>query len=206
MPGMTAYTGLLNIGAPQPGETVVVAAATGAVGSVVGQIAKIMGAPRGRHRRRRRQVPATSPKNSASTSASTTACRDFAERLHAACPDGIDVYFENVGGAVWEAVLPLLNSFARIPVCGLIAHYNDTAAPAGPDRVPTLMRAILTKRLTLRGFIVSDFATQAADFARDVGAGCARDASATARTWSTVSRTRPQPSSASSRAAISASS
>ena len=168
MPGMTAYTGLLTIGAPQPGETVVVAAATGAVGSVVGQIAKIVGA---------RAVGVAGGADKARFLTEEFGfdvgldhrLPDFAERLHAACPDGIDVYFENVGGTVWEAVFPLLNSFARIPVCGLIAHYNDTAAPAGPDRVPTLMRAILTKRLTLRGFIVSDFATQAADFARDVG-------------------------------------
>jgi NADPH-dependent curcumin reductase CurA len=75
-----------------------------------------------------------------------------------------------VGGAVWTAVFPLLNSFARVPVCGLVAHYNATAAPEGPDRTAALMRAVLSKRLTLRGFIVSDFAAQAPDFVRDVSA------------------------------------
>jgi NADPH-dependent curcumin reductase CurA len=168
MPGMTAYTGLLTIGAPQPGETVVVAAATGAVGSVVGQIAKIVGA---------RAVGIAGGPDKARFLTEDLGfdagldhrAPDLAERLHAACPDGIDVYFENVGGPVWDAVFPLLNNFARIPVCGLIAQYNDVAPPPGPDRLPALTRAILTKRLTLRGFIVSDFAAQAKDFARDVG-------------------------------------
>lgn len=168
MPGMTAYTGLLNIGQPKPGETVVVAAATGAVGSAVGQIAKLKearavgiagGADKCRYLVEELGFDAAIDHRAA----------DFAQRLAAACPRGIDVYFENVGGAVWNAVLPLLNDFARIPVCGLIAQYNEASLPAGPDRTPLLMRAILTKRLTLRGFIVWDFASQAADFERDVG-------------------------------------
>jgi NADPH-dependent curcumin reductase CurA len=90
--------------------------------------------------------------------------------LAAACPRGIDVYFENVGGHVWEGVFPLLNDFARVPVCGLIAHYNEDGVRPGPDRLPQLMRAVLSKRLALRGFIVTDFATQADDFRRDVAA------------------------------------
>jgi NADPH-dependent curcumin reductase len=94
---------------------------------------------------------------------------DFAARLRKACPKGVDIYFENVGGNVWDAVFPLLNQFARVPVCGLIAHYNDQSLPAGPNRTPELMRAILVKRLTLHGFIVSDFAAQTPDFLRDVG-------------------------------------
>ena len=88
----------------------------------------------------------------------------MAESLKSFCPDGIDIYFENVGGQVLHAVLPLLNNFARIPVCGLVAHYSATELPAGPDQVPLLMRAILTKRLTLRGFIVIDYASQYPDF------------------------------------------
>src|SRR5437868_2233206 len=92
---------------------------------------------------------------------------DLAAKLKAACPKGIDVYFENVGGAVFEAVYPLLNAFARIPVCGLIAHYNDTEAKA-PKWASALMRNVLTKRLTIRGFIVSDFAARHADFLRDM--------------------------------------
>jgi NADPH-dependent curcumin reductase len=167
MPGMTAYTGLLEIGKPQPDETVVVAAASGAVGSIVGQIAKIKGA--------RAVGIAGGPEKCRFVvrELGFDACLDhrapgFPERLKEACPKGIDVYFENVGGAVWEAVFPLLNPFARIPVCGLIAHYNDTELPGGPNRIPQLMRAVLTKRLTMRGFIVSDFAAKEGDFLRDV--------------------------------------
>ncbi len=93
---------------------------------------------------------------------------DLAERLKAACPSGIDIYFENVGGPVFDAVLPLLNNFARIPVCGLIAHYNAAELPAGPNRVPLVMHSILVKRLTFRGFIVWDFASQYPDFLRDM--------------------------------------
>ncbi len=167
MPGLTAYTGLLNIGKPQPGETLVVAAASGAVGSVVGQIAKIkgcrvIGIAGGERKCRHVQEEL-----------GFDACldhrwSDLAERLKAACPVGIDIYFENVGGAVFNAVFPLLNNFARVPVCGLIAHYNATELPPGPDRVPLVMHSILVKRLTFRGFIVSDFASQYAAFLADM--------------------------------------
>jgi NADPH-dependent curcumin reductase len=167
MPGMTAYTGLLVIGEPKPGETVVVSAASGAVGSAVGQIAKIKGA------------------RAVGIAGGAEKCRyvrqqlgfdesvdhrapDFAGQLKAACPKGIDVYFENVGSPVWDAVFPLLNNFARVPVCGLIAQYNMTELPPGPNRVPQLFRAVLTKRLTIRGFIVTDFAAHFSDFIRDM--------------------------------------
>ncbi|MDB5511316.1 MAG: NADP-dependent oxidoreductase [Enterovirga sp.] len=169
MPGMTAYTGLLTIGQPKPGETVAVAAATGPVGSAVGQIARIKGA--------RAVGIAGGPEKVrllkeefGFDEAIDHRAPDFAERLEAACPNGIDVYFENVGGAVWDAVFPLLNDFARVPVCGIVSHYNDTDLPAGPDRTPQLMGAVLRKRLTLRGFIVWDFADQAKDFHRDMAA------------------------------------
>jgi NADPH-dependent curcumin reductase CurA len=95
---------------------------------------------------------------------------DFAASLAAACPKGIDVYFENAGGAVFEAVLPLLNPFARIPICGLISMYNATSLSPGPILLSHLMRAILTKRLMFRGFIVSDFIGQYGDFMHDVSA------------------------------------
>jgi NADPH-dependent curcumin reductase len=169
MPGMTAYTGLLNIGQPKAGETVVVAAAAGAVGSVVGQIARIKGCRvvgiaggevKCRIVREEFGFDACLDHRSAS----------LAGDLKAACPQGIDVYFENVGGAVFEAVLPLLNPFSRIPVCGLIAHYNATGLPSGPNRVPQLLSAILVKRLTFRGFIVTDYASQREDFQRDMAA------------------------------------
>jgi NADPH-dependent curcumin reductase len=166
MPGMTAYTGLLDIGKPQAGETVVVAAASGAVGSAVGQIARIKGA---------RAVGIAGGKDKCDF-VKKELCfdecldhrdPDLAAKLMDACPKGIDVYFENVGGAVFEAVFPLLTNFARVPVCGLIAHYNDTEAKP-PKWAASMMRAVLTKRLTIRGFIVSDFAARHADFLRDM--------------------------------------
>jgi NADPH-dependent curcumin reductase CurA len=168
MPGLTAYSGLLTIGRPQAGETLVVAAASGAVGSVVGQIAKIKGC-------RVIGIAGGEAKcRHVKEDLGFDECLDhrrpsLAEDLRAACPKGIDVYFENVGGAVFDAVLPLLNNFARIPVCGLIAHYNATELPAAPDRMSLLLRHILVKRLTFRGFIVVDFFSQFGDFQRDVG-------------------------------------
>jgi NADPH-dependent curcumin reductase CurA len=167
MPGMTAYTGLSEIGQPKAGETVVVSAASGAVGSLVGQIAKIKGARAvgiaGGPAKCRYVVEELGFDACVDHRAS-----DLADKLKVACPGGIDVYFENVGGPVFEAVFPLLNSFARVPVCGQIATYNATDWPAGELRVSKLTRDILTKRLTFRGFIVSDFAARQADFLRDV--------------------------------------
>src|SRR3954467_4760904 len=167
MPGMTAYTGLLEIGQPKEGETVVVSAASGAVGSVVGQIARIKGA--------RAVGIAGGPDKCryVKDELGFDACvdhraADFPEQLKAACPKGIDVYFENVGVPVFDAVLPLFNPFARVPVCGLIAQYNATELPSGPNRLPLLMRNVLTKRLNIRGFIVTDFAAKFPDFIRDV--------------------------------------
>jgi NADPH-dependent curcumin reductase CurA len=167
MPGLTAYTGLLNIGKPQPGETLVVAAASGAVGSVVGQVARIMGC---------RVIGIAGGEQKCrfvTQELGFDACLDHRppnldERLKAACPSGIDIYFENVGGPAFDAVLPLLNNFARIPVCGLVAHYNATDLPAAPDRVPLLMWYILVKRLTFRGFIVRDYRGQFGEFMTDM--------------------------------------
>jgi NADPH-dependent curcumin reductase CurA len=150
MPGVTAYVGLLDIGQPKPGETVVVSAASGAVGSVVGQLAKIKGC------------------RAVGIAGSAEKCRyvvgelgfdacvnyktdDLVPALKAACPDGADVYFENVGGAVLAAVLRVINRGARIPLCGLISEYNVTKNPGGPN-----LRPLLTQRATMRGFIVSD--------------------------------------------------
>jgi NADPH-dependent curcumin reductase CurA len=167
MPGMTAYTGLLNIGEPKPGETVVVAAAAGAVGSAVGQIAGIKGC-------RAVGIAGGAEKcRIVREEFGFDVCLDhrsptLAEDLAAACPKGVDVYFENVGGPVFEAVFPLLNPFSRIPVCGLIANYNATSLPKGPNRVPQVLTAILVKRLTFRGFIVSDYMSQRDDFLRDM--------------------------------------
>ncbi len=133
----------------------VVAAATGAVGAVVGQIAKLKGA-------RVVGIAGGADKcRHAVEELGFDACLDrhepqLAERLAAACPDGIDVYFENVGGAVFDAVLPLLNIGARVPVCGLIAHYNNETLPAGPNRLPLLMATLLQKRIRMQGFIILD--------------------------------------------------
>jgi NADPH-dependent curcumin reductase CurA len=169
MPGLTAYTGLLNIGKPNAGETLVVAAASGAVGSVVGQIGRIKGCQvvgiAGGERKCRFVTEELGFDDCLDHRQA-----DLPERLKAACPRGIDIYFENVGGPVFDAVVPLLNNFARIPVCGLIAQYNASELPPGPNRVPLVMHSTLVKRLTFRGFIVSDFASQFADFLRDMRA------------------------------------
>lgn len=170
MPGFTAYHGLLNIGRPQPGETVVVASAIGAVGSVVGQLARLKGA--------RAIGIAGGPEKCryAREAFGFDVCLDhrapdFAEQLAAATPQGIDVYYENVGGAVLDAVLPRLNVGARVPVCGLIAHYNDTGLPPSPDRMPMMLGLVLRKRLLLQGFIIGDhYADGFAAFQRDMGA------------------------------------
>ena len=182
MPGMTAYMGLLEIGKPIAGETVVVAAASGAVGSVVGQIARIKGA------------------RAVGIAGGPDKCRyvtddlgfdscidhrapDFAARLATACPKGIDVYFENVGGAVFEAVFPLLNPFARIPVCGLISMYNATSLSPGPILLPQLMRAVLAK---LFAVISSPTLSGAMGISRTMSPpGSARDGSSIAKTWLT---------------------
>lgn len=167
MPGFTAYVGLLEIGQPKAGETVVVAAASGAVGQVVGQIAKIKGC---------RVVGIAGADDKCDyvvNELGFDACvnykeDDFSVQLKDACPDGIDVYFENVGGKVLNAVIELLNDFSRMPVCGLIAHYNDSELPAGPDQLPKLMRAVLTRRVMIRGFLQFDFNSRFPDFLRDM--------------------------------------
>ena len=169
MPGMTAYVGLLHIGRLREGDVVVVSAASGAVGAVVGQIAKIKGS--------RVVGIAGAPEKcryvvgELGFDACVSHLSDsLADELAAACPEGVDVYFENVGGKVFEAVLPLLNDFARVPVCGRIATYNQARLQRGPNQVPRLMGLTLVRRLTFRGFIVFDHAELEPDFLRDVGA------------------------------------
>ena len=169
MPGHTAYGGLTEIGKPQAGETLVVAAASGAVGAIVGQIAKIKGC-------RAVGIAGSDDKCAYVRDElgfdAVVSHRDpaFPEKLTAACPGGIDIYWENVGGPVFDAVLPLLNPFARIPVCGLIHWYNATEAPTIPDPTPKLMRSVLVNRLTIRGFIVFDFEHLREKFQNEVGA------------------------------------
>jgi NADPH-dependent curcumin reductase CurA len=155
MPGFTAYMGLLDIGKPQPGETLAVAAATGAVGSVVGQIAKLHGC-------HVVGIAGGAEKCAwAVTELGFDACldhhaTDLPAELAAACPKGIDVYFENVGGKVLRAVLPLLNTHARMPLCGLISQYQSDTDDGGKHFASLLLRTILVKRLTVRGFIIFD--------------------------------------------------
>lgn len=169
MPGFTAYMGLLEIGQPRAGETVVVAAASGAVGSVVGQIAKLKGC--------RVVGIAGGPRKCAYgvDELGFDACvdhhgADLPQALARACPDGIDVYFENVGGAVFDAVLPLLNPRARVPVCGLIAQYNDTSPAPGTNLLGLLPRTILTKRIRMQGFIIfDDFGPRFGEFQQAMG-------------------------------------
>jgi NADPH-dependent curcumin reductase len=173
MPGFTAYSGLNVIGKPKPGETVVVAAASGPVGSLVGQLAKMAGtraigiaggAEKCRYVKDELGFDAAIDHQAA----------DFPARLAEVCPDGIDVYFENVGGAVWQAVLPLLNKFARVPVCGLIAQYNGPPAVEGAHLLAATMREVLSKSLTLRGFINTEFVPEHyAAFLRTVAKGIA---------------------------------
>ena len=153
MPGFTGYMGLTDIGKPQKGETLVVAAATGPVGATVGQVGKQYGT---------RTVGVAGGKEKCDFAVNELGfdicidhkADDFAEQLKAACPDGIDIYYENVGGHVFDAVMPLLNAHARIPVCGLVAQYNATDLPEGKDRLSMLTGLILSRRLTIKGFII----------------------------------------------------
>lgn len=167
--GHAAYVGLLDFGRPRPGETVVVSAASGAVGQVVGQLAKLHGC------------------RAVGIAGSDAKCRyvveelgfdaavnyradAFLEQFDAACPHGIDVYFENVGGQVLEAALARMNEFGRIPVCGMISYYNlSGVSPEDHDKLPLLMRAILTRKLSLRGYIRSDHLDREPAFLRDMG-------------------------------------
>jgi NADPH-dependent curcumin reductase CurA len=176
MPGLTAYVGLFVHGKPKAGETLVVSAATGAVGAIVGQLGKIHGM---------RVVGVAGGKKKCDFAVNELgfdACVDhraaedsraLRKQLAEACPDGIDVYFENVGGKTLEAVLPLMNVHGRIPLCGSIAWYNAGGlglnAADGPNLLPMAWRMILTKRLNVRGFIIFDHFDRFPDFVSDVG-------------------------------------
>jgi NADPH-dependent curcumin reductase len=154
MPGFTAYAGLAEIGRPKAGETVVVAAASGPVGSTVGQLARIAGARVVGIVGGQRKVEHI--RELGFDEALDHRAADFGTQLERATPDGIDVYFENVGGRVWEKVFPRLNLYARVPVCGLVATYNGTETPVGPDP-GTFMSTVLRKSLYIRGFIQTEF-------------------------------------------------
>ncbi|EIY8041928.1 NADP-dependent oxidoreductase [Vibrio vulnificus] len=168
MPGFTAYMGLLDIGQPKEGDTLVVAAATGAVGSMVGQIGKLKGC---------RVIGIAGGEEKCQFAKETLGfdecidhkATDFAEQLAKVCHNGIDIYFENVGGKVFDAVMPLLNTGARIPLCGLISQYNATSLPEGPDRMSMLMAQLLIKRIKMQGFIIfDDYGHRYGEFATDM--------------------------------------
>ncbi len=165
MPGLTAYVGLLDLGQPREGETVFVSAAAGAVGSVVGQIAKIRGCrvvgsagSDEKCRLLREELGFDAAFNYKTT--------DPEAALAELAPRGIDIYFDNVGGVQLEAALSRMNPFGRIPVCGMISLYNATELPPGPSN----LIQIIPKRLTLRGFIVSDHLDRYPEFLRDMTA------------------------------------
>lgn len=175
MPGFTAYMGLLDIGQPKEGETLVVAAATGPVGATVGQIGKIKGCRvvgvAGGSEKCRHAVEVLGFDECIDHHAD-----DFSDRLAKACPQGIDIYYENVGGKVFDAVLPLLNTSARIPLCGLVSGYNATDLPEGPDRVPLLMATILKKRIRLQGFIImQDYGHRLHEFQQEMASWLKQD-------------------------------
>ena len=181
MPGLTAYVGLLDHGKPKEGETIVVSAATGAVGAVVGQLAKIKGL---------RVVGVAGGADKcryATEELGFDACLDhraapdanaLREEMTAVCPDGVDIYYENVGGKTLDAVMPLMNTWGRIPICGMISQYNlsgmGMGGAEGPDRLPKMWRMILVQRLSLRGFIIFDHYDRFKAFQEEVG-GYLRD-------------------------------
>ena len=174
MPGLTAYVGLLDIGQAQPGETLVVGAATGAVGSVVGQIGKIRGCY---------VVGVAGGRAKCEYARGTLGfdeCldhhdADLPRRLAAACPKGIDIYFECVGGAVLAAVVPLLNVHSRVPLCGLISWYNLEKLPQGVDRTPQLLTVVLRQRVRIEGFIIFDHYSRMRAYHTPISAGVRMD-------------------------------
>ena len=153
MTGLTAYLGLTEIGCPKPGETLVVSGAAGAVGSVVGQIGKILGCKVVGIAGSDEKTEMLRSKFKFDQAINYKTTSDMKEAIRQACPNGVDIYFDNVGGEISDAVLANINKYARLPVCGAISLYNETKQPVGPRLQPI----ILTKSATMRGFIVSDF-------------------------------------------------
>ncbi|GAA4436191.1 NADP-dependent oxidoreductase [Pontibacter saemangeumensis] len=156
MPGQTAYFGLLHIGQPKPGETVVVSGAAGAVGTVVGQIAKLKGCRVVGIAGSDEKVSYLKNELGFDEAINYKTTTDINQAVSAACPDGVDVYFDNVGGAISDAVLLALNKFGRIAICGQISFYNNTVPATGMRVEPILLR----KSALMKGFIVSDYASE----------------------------------------------
>ncbi|MBQ1045132.1 MULTISPECIES: NADP-dependent oxidoreductase [unclassified Micromonospora] len=163
MTGLTAYAGLLDVAAMKPGETVFVSGAAGAVGSMVGQIAKLRGAGRVIG------SAGSRAKVERLTALGFDAAFDYhdgpvSKQLRAAAPDGVDVYFDNVGGDHLEAAIGAMNLHGRAAICGMIAQYNATEPPAAPRN----LALVIGKRLTLRGFLVSDHGHLREQFVQEV--------------------------------------
>jgi NADPH-dependent curcumin reductase CurA len=165
MPGMTAYVGLLDVAAMKPGDAVFISSAAGAVGSLAGQVAKLKGA--------------THVVGSAGSAEKVAYLKELGfdaafnyrdapvrDQLKAAAPNGIDVYFDNVGGEHLEAAINRLNPFGRVALCGAIGQYNDASSARGPAN----LTLAIGKRLTLRGFLVGDHGDRTPDFVKDMGA------------------------------------
>ncbi len=156
MTGLTAFLGLTEIGVPEKGETLVVSGAAGAVGSVVGQIGKIMGCHVVGITGTDVKAGLLKSKFKFDHAINYKTSPDLKEAVRKSCPGGVDIYFDNVGGEISDAVLANINKYARLPVCGAISQYNDMKTPVGPRVQPIL----LTKSATMRGFIVSDFSAK----------------------------------------------
>ena len=165
MPGRTAYFGFLEIGQPKTGETVFVSAAAGAVGSIVCQIAKIKGCRVVASAGSDQKVAWLLEKAGVDAAFNYKNVDDLEAELRGHCPDGLDIYFENVGGRHLQAALSVMNMHGRIPLCGMISHYNDVEPTPGP----TNLSAAIGKRIRLQGFIVTDFMARNAEFYRDMG-------------------------------------
>ncbi len=165
MTGLTAYFGLLEIGRPKAGETVVVTAAAGAVGNVVGQIAKIKGCRVTGICGSDEKVSLLKDKLHFDEAINYRKTGNLAQDLKNACPDGVDVYFDNVGGEISDAVLLCINRYARIPVCGQISLYNSTEEPVGPRVQPVL----LSHAAMMQGYTVSDYSARFPEAVKQIG-------------------------------------
>ncbi len=165
MPGMTAWFGLFEIGRPKPGETVVVFAASGAVGQVVGQLARLAGCRVVGIAGGARKCGFVTTELGFDACVDYKGSNDFAAALRTACPNGVDVYFENVGGAIGDAVTLQMNTWGRIVLCGAISQYNAEQ----PEMAPRLPGFFVGRRVTMQGFIVSDFAPRYEPARRTMG-------------------------------------
>ncbi|WP_423996751.1 NADP-dependent oxidoreductase [Halorubrum trapanicum] len=165
MPGRTAYFGLLEVGEPKPGDTVVVSGAAGAVGSVVGQIAKRNGCRVVGFAGSDEKTDWLTDDLGFDAAINYKTADDYRAALDEAAPDGVDVYFDNVGGPITDAVFTKLNLDARVAVCGQIAHYNDEEVPTGPRKLPQLIPV----RAKVQGLLIADFATRFGEASERLG-------------------------------------